>query len=168
MLRRVPCATQFLRTLLNNSLIFCSTEWSMMEGAVSVFFTSLFPGTSKVYAIQLVPNKYLWNEFMSQHINRNGRVLKNFPPNHCEHLRNIPAYNRRASLGQEYSVCLVFGPSSSDDAGHSVTNLVIRGSPLQAHCRPAFPISKIQLPLGFSCSQTNARKDVRFSSLTEA
>ena len=62
---------------------------------------SLFPGTSTVSAIQLVPNTCLWNGFMSQHINGNRTVSKNFPSNHGEHLWNILAYNRKASLDQE-------------------------------------------------------------------
>ena len=168
-LSRVPLAIQFLRPFLHSSLIFCSTESSMMTDAVSALLASLFRGTSKVSAIQLVPNIYLWNEFTSQHINGSRTVSKNFPPNHYEHLWNMQVYNRKAK-NQECSVCLIFRLSSLDDGGHWVTNLDIKGSPCKFMA--SFSISKapssIELPLDSSCSQGNAHKDMRSSSLAEA
>ena len=166
---RVPPAIQFLRTFLHNSLIFCSTESSVMTDAVSASFVSLFWGTSKVSAIELVPNIYLWNEFTSQHISGSRTASKNFPPNHYEHRWNMLVYNRKAK-NRECSVCLIFRPSSLDAGGHWVTNLDIRGSPCKFMA--SFSIGKapssIELPLDSSCSQGNAHKDMRSSSLAEA
>lgn len=61
--------------------IFCPIKSSRIIGAASVLFTSLFPGTNKVSVLySLCPVNM--GKFMSQFINRNWRVLRNFTPNH--------------------------------------------------------------------------------------